>query len=70
MHGRGRGEPINCDACARLCDADDLCQSMECSPSELVCNLNTIAYPRTGQMRDWYFCAKGVKRDDITGLLP
>ena len=62
VNGRGGGETVaKCSDCEALCDAQgDACQSTECSPTELKCNLNSAHVPTVGPYKDYTFCMKNT----------
>jgi hypothetical protein len=60
VNGVGNQQPVpTCNACATLCDNDNDCDSYECSPTTLKCNLNDQALPTGGPNGDFIFCSKG-----------
>ena len=58
--GRGGGETVtDCNDCAELCDLFAECNSYECDPVSLRCNLNAALNPSEGPYSTWMFCSKG-----------
>eukprot|EP01083_Nonionella_stella_P138862 422686_1 len=60
VNGAGQGQSVaNCEACAKLCSGQAHCNSFECSPSQLKCNLNAAANPSIlTSYGDYKFCTK------------
>ena len=57
-HGNREGVST-CAICAGYCTADTRCLSYECSPTALLCELNTIRHPKTPiSLLDYAFCQK------------
>lgn len=63
--GRGAGQKVpNCGQCASFCmNQRGNCNSYECSPTELRCNLNRGGRPTTSKnYKDYAFCSRGGGR--------
>jgi hypothetical protein len=59
VNGKGGGATVtSCGECAAWCSSESTCQSFECSPSQLKCNLNTQPVPTTQGYQDFRFCSK------------
>merc|ERR1712241_326811 len=58
----GLQQVSNCNECSQLCSDNGNCLSYECSPTELRCNLNTVANPTAGAYKDYAFCTKKICR--------
>eukprot|EP01084_Bolivina_argentea_P058080 106041_1 len=56
----------NCDECAGKCkNSSHRCQSYECSPTDLLCNLNTQADPSQRAYEDYRFCTRGSNSEKL-----